>query len=323
MVRNTGILSAALFFSFFQFAGAQNITYEFEALSLGNGYEIASGFIETDGTQGILAPSNITSYAASLTGPIPFEFNSSNIGSKITFTGDIVADMSTLTIGEDTDPENGVLLGIRFAAVDNTNPECSDCHQDLIVRNTLSNSRNATEVLYDHHDHSDDMPDTGFLTFRVASPQIPFTFQAQTEPGLTGDFNASGAYEAEDIDLLCEAIGMTSADGQFDLDGSGALDMSDFESLLNTMEVLPGDADLNGTVEFSDFLSLSNSFGSAAGWSNGDFDCSGVVEFPDFLQLSRNFGLSADAVASVPEPASLPLMFAALALSLRWRRHRG
>lgn len=305
MTRYTIVLGAACIFSLCQAAGAQNIRYQIEPRILGDGYEITGGFIETDGTLGTLEPNNILSYAASVIGPVPYEFSSANQGAMVKFIGDILADASNLTVSEDTDPASDSVVEIFFAAYDNTGPECADCHQDLIFRNSRSVFGSGTTIVYDHHDQSDDLPDSELLNFDIGFPQAPFNFPAMVQ--LLGDFNASNAYEPEDIDLLCGAISTNSNDQQFDLNGSGTLEIADFELLLSTIGTLPGDADLNGTVEFSDFLKLSNSFGEAAGWNGGDGDCNGVVQFADFLTLSSNFGASA-AAATVPEPGSLQMI---------------
>lgn len=83
-----------------------------------------------------------------------------------------------------------------------------------------------------------------------------------------------------------------------------------------------GDANVDGVVDFADFLMLSSSFGASGTWRDGDFDQNGVVQFPDFLLLSANYGPVPGAVATVPEPAGLPLGALTLVLLIATRRQQ-
>ena len=136
----------------------------------------------------------------------------------------------------------------------------------------------------------------------VMPPSLVFSLAR--EGGLRGDFNETGAYETDDIDLLCGAIQAGANDEEFDLTQDGELNVSDLAALTQEMGVLAGDTNLDKMVDFADFLQLSASFGTASQWHQGDFDCSGTTEFADFLLLSTNFGQASAAIV-VPEPAAL------------------
>ena len=107
---------------------------------------------------------------------------------------------------------------------------------------------------------------------------------------------------------------------------------------------LYGDADLDGGVSINDFNALAGNFGqSGKVWVDGDFDYDGGVSINDFNLLAGNFGqtlpASAEswagllafaaahndlaafaAVTGVPEPTSLGVVAAGVAMGLRRRR---
>ncbi|MGI9428227.1 MAG: CRTAC1 family protein [Bythopirellula sp.] len=82
---------------------------------------------------------------------------------------------------------------------------------------------------------------------------------------------------------------------------------------------LLGDVDLDGDVDADDMHAWDIGFGTAAGaaQSDGDTDLDGDVDGNDFLNLQRSMlgGAASSAAATpVPEPSSLGLVFAILAL---------
>lgn len=84
------------------------------------------------------------------------------------------------------------------------------------------------------------------------------------------------------------------------------------------------EGDLNGdnTVDFGDFITLSTNFGQVVdSYEQGDVNCGGDVDFADFITLSTNFGMTAEAVASVPEPSTMLLVLGILPL-LTFRKRR-
>ena len=91
--------------------------------------------------------------------------------------------------------------------------------------------------------------------------------------------------------------------------------------------LLSGDANRDGIVNFLDFSALSGNFGLNSSspepdWAQGNFNDDNDVNFLDFSALSGNFGSTQTPppVGAVPEPTSLVLMAAGLALA-GLRRH--
>ena len=126
--------------------------------------------------------------------------------------------------------------------------------------------------------------------------------------GLVGDFNASGHYDASDIDMLYASVPGTVPPGNsnFDLLDDGVINQDDIDKLVLTlMERRFGDADLDKDVDITDFNILSSNFGTAApaGWAQGSFDGDGDVDITDFNLLASNFAAEGYA-AAVPEPTS-------------------
>ncbi|MCA9187949.1 MAG: hypothetical protein R3E01_05880 [Pirellulaceae bacterium] len=91
-----------------------------------------------------------------------------------------------------------------------------------------------------------------------------------------------------------------------------------------TATLIPGDADGNGTVELLDFEIIRDNFNmSVTSRSLGDLTFDGIVDFDDFRQWKDNFPGANGAVgaaASVPEPASMVLVFLTLPWILRRRK---
>ena len=75
-------------------------------------------------------------------------------------------------------------------------------------------------------------------------------------------------------------------------------------------EVIPGDANLDGSVDLQDFGILKANFGREdADWSMGDFTGNGAVGLQDFGLLKANFGTGGGTGGqAIPEPATLSLL---------------
>ena len=106
---------------------------------------------------------------------------------------------------------------------------------------------------------------------------------------LAFDFSSSGAFDAEDIDLLFSAVRTRSGDVEFDTNGDGEINQVDIDTLFDEQGLLRGDSNLDGRVDFLDFLSLTSRFGRMGGWSDGDSNGDGEVDFADFVSLSMNW----------------------------------
>lgn len=90
--------------------------------------------------------------------------------------------------------------------------------------------------------------------------------------------------------------------------------------------VFPGDTNDDGKVDFTDLLTLAQNYGqTGATWQQGDFNASGTVDFADLLALAQHYGQTTpaqvypDALASVPEPATLGLGITVLLVCARRR----
>ena len=111
-----------------------------------------------------------------------------------------------------------------------------------------------------------------------------------------------------------------------------------------TLEItrLVGDANDDNKVDFDDLLALAKHYGQSSltySYSEGDFNGDHAVDFNDLLLLAQHYNqtvadsattdvpadLAADwtlAQSLVPEPATLGLVAAALAATVRRRRSR-
>ena len=113
---------------------------------------------------------------------------------------------------------------------------------------------------------------------------------------------------------------------------------------LIVMATLFGDSDLDGGVSINDFNALAGNFGQSGNkvWTDGDFDYDGGVSINDFNLLAGNFGQTLpasseawagliafarahddmaafEAITGVPEPTTLGLVAAGMALGRRRR----
>jgi probable HAF family extracellular repeat protein len=97
------------------------------------------------------------------------------------------------------------------------------------------------------------------------------------------------------------------------------------------VQLLPGDANLDGKVDINDLTIVLTNYGtsSGVGWSTGDFNADGKVDINDLTIVLSNYGQSLSAAAggpsAAPEPGTLVLTLAAglLGLLAYVRRKRG
>jgi hypothetical protein len=122
-------------------------------------------------------------------------------------------------------------------------------------------------------------------------------FSRNTPGDLTGD----GRVDANDIDVLSEAVHTGSTVSYLDLDESGSVDAPDRALLIdNILGAALGDANLDGVVDGSDFNAWNDNRLQSCytSWSGGDFTGDGVTDGSDFnLWLANRF--TATAVAAV------------------------
>ena len=87
---------------------------------------------------------------------------------------------------------------------------------------------------------------------------------------------------------------------------------------------LPGDANLDGKVDINDLTIVLAHYGqSGMNWTTGEFTGDGTVDINDLTIVLANYnqsaGASAGGIQAVPEPGSLVLLAAAVALASRAR----
>ena len=193
-------------------------------------------------------------------------------------------------------------------------------------------------------DVDDSVEPAGIFEFWAKTPEglnADYAFTPEFSPNLSDDellrigenyalalFAELGSPEFsrshEEIDALRIALAASATNLDFDLNRDGVLDEADREFLLgDIMNVLPGDADIDGNVGFADFLRLAQNFSNEGGWGDGDFDGNGFVQFQDFLALAQNFGENASTLVTIPEPSGLRLaQLLTVALFCKSRRNR-
>ena len=97
-------------------------------------------------------------------------------------------------------------------------------------------------------------------------------------------------------------------------------------------ELLPGDANGDGSVDISDLTVLSQNwedYSEVKTWAQGDFNGSGYVDISDLTLLSQYWGLSTSSfeealasIGTVPEPTTFAMLIAGLVglVAYAWRK---
>ena len=131
-----------------------------------------------------------------------------------------------------------------------------------------------------------------------------------------GDFNLDNVVDATDIDLLFDAIDVSSSNTAFDVDGSESVDLGDIDYLVqNIFRTNYGDANLDGLVDGVDFgIWMTNKFQIGEySWSQGNFNGADAVDGSDFNIWNENRFLTlAAAEASVGRVPRSPLRVASV-----------
>ena len=126
------------------------------------------------------------------------------------------------------------------------------------------------------------------------------------------DFNADGAVNVTDIDMLIGEIIVGTDRELFDVNGDGVVSQGDLLALVTDPEKLHtylGDANLDGEFTSTDMVQVfaagKYETGAAAGWAQGDWNADGIFDSSDmvtaFVDGGYEKGPRADATA-VPEP---------------------
>ena len=144
---------------------------------------------------------------------------------------------------------------------------------------------------------------------------------------LPGDFDQSGARDADDLDALYAAFGGSDL-SMFDLNGDNAIDLDDAVFWAQAYrQTTIADFDLDGDVDAFDAQRLIDHYTGHAGgpsgraWSQGDLDGDRDVDFADAMRFRSlaSPAVAAIALRAIPEPASLGTA-AALLLAAMLRR---
>ena len=133
---------------------------------------------------------------------------------------------------------------------------------------------------------------------------------------LTGDFDANGVHDGEDIDLLSGSLG--SHDALFDLSLDGNVDEFDRDAWFQIAGFTVGDIDFDGDVDTADSVFLTQNWTGAMmasdgtlSYTAGDVDGDGDVDTADQTALVSNWTgamMATNTPSVVPEPKSLTLM---------------
>jgi hypothetical protein len=132
--------------------------------------------------------------------------------------------------------------------------------------------------------------------------------------GPTGDFDADGDFDCDDIDALVALVASDAYISSFDMDLNGQLNLDDVDqwlavagaaNLTNGNAFLPGDANLDGAVNGDDFLIWNaHKFSLTAAWCQGDFNADGSTDGNDFVIWNANKFTSPTVIAVPTSPAA-------------------
>lgn len=144
-----------------------------------------------------------------------------------------------------------------------------------------------------------------------------------------GNMNGQFGTDAYDIDFLYTKFGASGDLWQYDLNVDGVVNTTDVDLMIRSLlHSEYGDANLDGRVNASDFNMLAGNFGLGnQGFATGDFTGDGIVDSTDFNRFAQNYGFiymapapSAALGSVVPEPASMSVILAGLAMVARRNR---
>lgn len=135
-----------------------------------------------------------------------------------------------------------------------------------------------------------------------------------------GDVNGDGFVDVADLDALTAAVVAGTNESQFDVDGSGNVDVEDRTYWIKDIKgTVSGDVNFDRIVDSTDLNAIGLNWQSttATSWLQGDFNGDGNVDATDLndvgLNWQRNVAVQA-STASVPEPSGIVL----LAIGFAW-----
>jgi hypothetical protein len=115
---------------------------------------------------------------------------------------------------------------------------------------------------------------------------FPFTHAAVPR----GDFDRDGVVDADDIDLLCQAILTEDQSGLFDLDENGRNSSADLDVMIEgILQSTFGDANLDGRFDSGDLVAVfqagqyEDALTRNSTWRTGDWNCDGEFSTADLV----------------------------------------
>lgn len=154
------------------------------------------------------------------------------------------------------------------------------------------------------------------LEFVTAGPQLEIGIMQIDDvsiaiPGQStaGDFNADGALDSTDIDLLTAASIAGNNDLDYDLNSDQVVDSADRKVWVEELrKTYFGDSNLDGEFSSSDFVAVfvpaKYETGEAATWAEGDWNGDAKFDSGDFVEAFQGAGYEVGprTPAAVPEP---------------------
>jgi hypothetical protein len=154
------------------------------------------------------------------------------------------------------------------------------------------------------------------------------------DDSVEGDFNGNDALDAEDIDLLTQAVLGGNHPAEFDLNGDQLVNNVDRVRWVHDLfETHLGDSNLDGVFDSGDLVDVFGAgkyvvdpdMAETATWAEGDWNGDTLFDSGDLVLAFQDSGYVAGSAPAVPEPTSLAMLIAGvigLARVSRTRRSR-
>lgn len=160
---------------------------------------------------------------------------------------------------------------------------------------------------------------------------VPLQLSPATAAGVPGDVNGSGALDAGDIDSVANALRAGSTDSKYDLNKDGSVTALDHTYLIESLfKSYVGDSNLDKEFNSADFITVfqvgeyEDTAADNSTWAEGDWNGDADFDSSDFVAAFQAGGYEAGprpAVSAVPEPSSVALLsLAGLAITSLRRR---
>ena len=139
--------------------------------------------------------------------------------------------------------------------------------------------------------------------------EVP-AFVDEVDPDVDGDFDGDGFFGCGDIAMLQDAFRAGGFEGEFDVNGDGAINQADVEEwVIDIAGSLLGDATLDGIVDAIDLNKLGVSWLQSHAdihWCQGDFDSNGTVDAIDLNKVGVNWLQESDGIVDPPVEPTEP-----------------